>query len=133
MCAEPIRAAAVLCRYCGYDYRTGAVAAPAPVAGPVPQPASAQTGLASPVVVRTHTNGFAVASLVLGIVWLYGIGSVLALIFGFVGKSDIDRSGGQQSGRGFAIAGIVLGFVGIALAVAVIIEAVRLARINATF
>ena len=61
------------------------------------------------------TNGFAVASLVLGIIWLLWIGSILALVFGYVGKSQIDRSQGRQSGRGLAIAGIVLGWVGIGL------------------
>ncbi len=58
-------------------------------------------------------NGLAIASLVLGILWIYWIGSILALVFGMVGKSQIDKSGGMQSGRGMAIAGIVLGWVGV--------------------
>jgi hypothetical protein len=75
--------------------------------------------------VQTKTNAFAVASLVLGIVWIYGIGSVLALIFGYQGKAQIDRSGGLQTGRGLAIAGIVLGWIGTAsLVVFIIIFAV---------
>ncbi len=68
-----------------------------PPQGPIPQ----------------STNGFAIASLVLGIVWIWWIGSILALVFGYIGKSQIDRSGGYQGGRGLAIAGIVLGWVGI--------------------
>jgi hypothetical protein len=68
-----------------------------------------------------RTNGMAVASLVLGILWFWWIGSVLALIFGYVGKSEIDRSGGRQSGRGLAIAGIVLGWIGVAGGVIAII------------
>lgn len=60
-------------------------------------------------------NGLAIASLVLGILWIYWIGSILALIFGMVGKSQIDNSGGAQSGRGMAIAGIVLGWVGVGI------------------
>jgi Domain of unknown function (DUF4190) len=52
--------------------------------------------------------------MVLGIVWVFGIGSILAVIFGFVGRKQIRESGGRQSGGGMAIAGIVLGFVGIA-------------------
>ena len=61
------------------------------------------------------TNGFAIASLVLGIVGITGfplIPSVLALIFGYKGKKQIDRSGGAEQGRGIAIAGIVLGWIG---------------------
>jgi hypothetical protein len=59
-------------------------------------------------------NGLAIAAMVLGIVWIYWLGSILALIFGYVAKGQIDRSEGQQTGRGFAIAGIVLGWVGVA-------------------
>lgn len=51
----------------------------------------------------------------LGILWLYWIGSILALIFGYVAKSQIDRSQGRQSGRGMAVAGIVLGWVGVGI------------------
>ena len=70
------------------------------------------------------TNGLAVASLVLGILTLCGIGSILAVIFGYVGKGQIDRSGGAQSGRGLAIAGIVLGWIGIGLLVIFIVLAI---------
>jgi hypothetical protein len=66
---------------------------------------------------RQSINGLAIASLALGILWLFWIGSVLALIFGYIAKSQIDRAGGRQSGRGLAIAGIVLGWVGIGLLV----------------
>jgi hypothetical protein len=64
-------------------------------------------------VVQSTTNGMAIASMILGILWLWWLGSILALIFGYMGKSQIDRSGGQQSGRGMAIAGIVLGWIGV--------------------
>jgi hypothetical protein len=79
--------------------------------------ASAQYGYAQPA----RTSGMAVASLVLGILWLGGVGSVLALIFGYVAKSEIDRSDGREAGRGLAIAGIVLGWVGVAGGVIAII------------
>lgn len=54
------------------------------------------------------TNGFAIASLVLGIICLYWVGSVLAIIFGFIARKQIRDSGDQ--GRAMATAGIVLGF-----------------------
>jgi hypothetical protein len=63
----------------------------------------------------TSTNGMAIASLVLGILWLYWIGSILALIFGYVAKRQIDESAGRQTGRGMAIAGIVLGWIGVGI------------------
>jgi hypothetical protein len=60
---------------------------------------------------KRRTNRLAIASLVLGIVWVYWIGSVLAIVFGFVARDQIGRSG--QRGGGMAIAGIVLGCVGL--------------------
>jgi hypothetical protein len=63
------------------------------------------------------TNGLAIASLVLGIVFLCGVGSVLALVFGYIARGQIDQAGGAQQGRGFATAGIVLGWVGVGLIV----------------
>jgi Domain of unknown function (DUF4190) len=68
------------------------------------------------------TNGLAIASMVLGIVWVYWIGSILALIFGFVARRQIKARG--QKGDGMAIAGIVLGFVGAATLLLVIILAI---------
>ena len=62
----------------------------------------------------TRTNGFAVASMVLGIVWLWWIGSILAVIFGHVAIRQINRSNGTESGTGMAIAGLVLGYIGVA-------------------
>ena len=62
------------------------------------------------------TNGLAIASMVLGILWLYWIGSILAIVFGYVALGQIKRQPGMQ-GRGMAIAGIVLGWVGVAMIV----------------
>jgi predicted metalloprotease len=59
------------------------------------------------------TNGLSIASLVLGIVWVFGLGSILALIFGIVARKQIAESGGRQGGSGMALAGIILGIVGI--------------------
>lgn len=58
-----------------------------------------------------RTNGMAIASMVLGILWIYWIGSILALIFGYVARNQIRER--QESGDGMAIAGIVLGWVGV--------------------
>jgi Domain of unknown function (DUF4190) len=73
---------------------------------------------------RQTTNGFAVAALVLGIVWLYGIGSILALVFGYKARRQIDDSNGAQGGRGMAVAGIVLGWIGMVVPILAILAAV---------
>ena len=77
-----------------------------------------------PPYVAQATNGMAIASMVLGILWLYWIGSILALVFGYVAKSQIDKSHGAQTGRGMAVAGIVLGWVGVGFLVLFILLAV---------
>ncbi|MFF7246686.1 DUF4190 domain-containing protein [Embleya sp. NPDC008237] len=59
------------------------------------------------------TNGLAIASMILGIVWLYWLGSLLAVIFGHIALAQTARTG--QQGRGMAIAGVVLGWIGLAL------------------
>ena len=74
---------------------------------------------------QQRTNGLSVAGLVLGIVWLWGIGSILALVFGYVAKGQIDRSNGLQTGRGMAVASIVLGWVGVGVSVLVIVALLR--------
>lgn len=51
--------------------------------------------------------------MVLGILWIYWVGSVLALIFGYVARRQIKAQG--QSGDGMAIAGIVLGWIGVGI------------------
>jgi hypothetical protein len=61
------------------------------------------------------TNGFAVASLVLGIVWLWGTGSILAIIFGFIATNQIKER--REKGSGMAKAGIILGVIGIIILV----------------
>jgi hypothetical protein len=73
----------------------------------------------SPYAPTQSTNGMAIASMVLGILWVYWIGSILAIIFGFVALSQIKER--HQSGKGMATAGLILGFIGLGLLVLVIL------------
>lgn len=57
------------------------------------------------------TDGFAIASLVLGILWISWIGSALAVVFGHISLGRIKREG--YAGRGLAVAGLVLGYIGV--------------------
>jgi hypothetical protein len=59
------------------------------------------------------TNGMAIAALVLGIIWVFWLGSLLAVIFGHLALGQIKRSG--QSGHGMALAGLILGYIGLAV------------------
>jgi hypothetical protein len=65
------------------------------------------------VLVDEETSGFAIASLVLGIVWLFGLGSIAAIALGWRSLRDI-AAADELGGRGIAIAGIVIGAVGLA-------------------
>ncbi|MGH3822848.1 MAG: DUF4190 domain-containing protein [Pseudonocardiaceae bacterium] len=74
--------------------------------------------------VRRSTNGFAIASLVLGIIgvvfvfpsigiFVFMIPAVLALVFGYIARNQIKQH--DQDGAGMATAGIVLGWVAVGL------------------
>jgi hypothetical protein len=52
-------------------------------------------------------NKYAVTSLVLGIIWIYWVGSVFAIVFGIIARRQIAREGGR--GVIQANVGIVLG------------------------
>jgi hypothetical protein len=72
----------------------------------------------------SKTNGLAIASLVCGIVNVYFITSILAIIFGFVALNQIKASGGQQGGRGLAVAGIICAFSWIGLVALIVVIAI---------
>jgi hypothetical protein len=86
-----------------------------PMPGYAPPTSAPGTAPAIDPAAPKSTNGLAIASMVLGILWVYWIGSILALVFGYVAKGQINASGGQQGGKGMAIAGIVLGWVGVGI------------------
>lgn len=66
------------------------------------------------------TSGLAIASLILGIGGLTVLpllGSVIAIILGYMARNDIRQRPHELSGEGLAMAGIVLGWVAVGLAV----------------
>jgi NhaP-type Na+/H+ and K+/H+ antiporter len=60
-----------------------------------------------------RNNRFAVASLVLSALWLFGLGSLLGVVFGHIALNQIKRS--NELGRGLAIGGLVLGYLALAV------------------
>jgi hypothetical protein len=66
------------------------------------------------------TNTWAVASLVLGIVTVVGgfclvVPPLLAIIFAFLAMRTNTSPSGQSSGQGMAVAGLILGIIGLVL------------------
>src|ERR1035441_1060576 len=49
--------------------------------------------------------------------WVYGVGAILAIVFGFIARSQIKQSNGTQQGGGMALAGIIIGFAGIVIGI----------------
>ena len=90
------------------------VAIPAPPAPPIyPEPAR-------PTAPAVPTSGLAIASLVLavgGLTIMPLIGSIVAVILGYMARNDIRRRPDEVSGDGIAMAGIVLGWIAVGLSV----------------
>ena len=82
-----------------------------PPPGAYPVPYGQPYGYGYPYVPPQRTNGMAIASMVLGILWLYWVGSILALVFGYIARNQIRERG--EAGGGMATAGIVLGWIGV--------------------
>jgi hypothetical protein len=105
----------------------------APRQQPMPPPPPNRVGIgyqtpAYPYIsLPTKTNGLAIWALILGLIPVVPIaGSVLAIVFGNMGKGQIDRSGGRETGRGLAVAGIILGWlciVGYTIIIALLVVA----------
>jgi hypothetical protein len=60
-----------------------------------------------------ETNDLAIASLVAGLLWVAWLGSLVAVVLGHVALKQIKQSGGRQTGSGLAIAGLVMGYLGV--------------------
>ncbi len=105
-CQAPTGPSALSCEYCGKELRrAGAADAVAVVA--------ARGALAV-----SSTNSAAVISLVAGILgWslLPVVATPVAIILGHIARGQIKRTG--QGGDGFAIAGLVLGYIQVMLGV----------------
>ena len=59
-------------------------------------------------------NRLAAASIVFAVAWVWGVGSLLAVVYGSMARRAIERSGGRVGGGGIAVMAIVLGWIGLA-------------------
>ena len=106
-CGQAMPEGATLCANCGQQ--TALASAPL-------------TGLSSPSSVDIpgslapqKISGMAIASLIFGILFIFFPLSIPAVVFGHIALSQIKKSAGRLGGRGLAIAGLVLGYLGIAM------------------
>jgi type IV pilus assembly protein PilA len=114
-CGNSVAVGERFCRICGKE--GSAAGTPAPALGPS----------AEGTVFPAQTSGKAIASLVCGLFLFAFPLSILAIIFGHLSVSEIRKSAGQLKGEGIAIAGLVLGYIGLAvIPVALIIAAIAI-------
>jgi hypothetical protein len=98
-----------VCPYCG-------------VSQPIPQ-AAPQEWMAAP-----QNSNLAVASLICGVLFLCAPASIAAVILGHFALVDIKRNIGRKTGNGMAIAGLILGYVGIGITVIYVVFTVIAVR-----
>jgi len=111
-CGSTVPDGTPFCASCGRALAGGAAASFA---------SSATVSSAAPT--PSPTSGKAIASLILGILPLSVFSSIPAVVLGHLALSEIKKSAGRLQGRGMAIAGLVLGYLGIALVPFVLIIA----------
>lgn len=81
----------------------------------------------SPYAQAPPTNGLAIAALVCGVGgFVIGVTFIPAIICGHLARAQIRRTGEQ--GDGMALAGLILGYVGTALFIALIVAVVAIAH-----
>jgi uncharacterized membrane protein SpoIIM required for sporulation len=73
-----------------------------------------------PTAPAPKTSTMAIVSLIAGIAgWslLPFLGSIVAIITGHIAQGEIKKSGGMVTGKGMATAGLILGYLSIALGI----------------
>jgi hypothetical protein len=110
-CAQPLADYVQVCPFC----RTNLVT-----------PASA-TGVSSAMPPgNAETSGKAIGSLVCGILFFFLPAAIAAVVLGHLSLSEIRQSAGRTAGRSMAIAGLVLGYLGLSFVPLLIIAAIAI-------
>ena len=108
-CGNNISADARFCRVCGKEVSAASAGAPA---------ASPPAAIGPP-----QTSGKAIASLACGVFLFVFPLSIVAIVLGHLSLSEIRKSAGRLKGEGIAIAGLVLGYLGLAAIPVILIVA----------
>ena len=70
-----------------------------------------------------ETSGLAIGSLIAGIFSFIFPAAIAAIVLGHIARSNIRKSAGRSTGDGMALAGLILGYMGIALVPFILIVA----------
>ena len=104
-CTATVPEGVSFCPTCGNSL-TGVPAWPAAQSPVSPAMPMAYTGL-------QETSGKAIASLICGLFFFFLPVTIVAIILGHLSLSDIKKSAGRLKGQGLAVAGLVLGYMGV--------------------
>lgn len=111
-CGNTLASSDRFCAVCGRPVPgvSAAIAAPSPLTPGVP----------------SLTSGKAIASLICGVFFFVLPASIAAVVLGHLSLSEIKKSAGRIQGQGLAIAGLVLGYMGLAVIPIAIIAAIAI-------
>ncbi len=84
------------------------------------------SGTALPAIGTAETSGKAIASLICGFLFFFPPIAIVAVIFGHLALSEIRKSAGHLTGRGLAVAGLVMGYAGVSVIPILIIAAIAI-------
>ena len=96
-CQRPNEDAAAFCSNCGAN-----------LAGLAASPSSPSQPL------QPHTSGMAIASMIFGFFFFIFPAAVTAIVLGHISNSQIRKSAGRLTGAGMSLAGMILGYAGVA-------------------
>lgn len=105
---------AQLCSKCGAALSTAQMSA---------NPASVPPGAVQPPICPAQLSRKALTSLMFGLFFFVVPAAVVAIVFGHLSLSEIRKSAGRMTGHGMAMAGLILGYIGIAIVPFVLIVA----------
>jgi len=115
-CGQQVSEGASACVHCGRAFPLGSS----------PQPSPVGTSPAQAFPPASETSGLAIGSLVCGLLLFFWPASLAAIIMGHISRSQIKNSGGRTTGAGMALAGLILGYIGISILPLLIIAAIAI-------
>jgi Domain of unknown function (DUF4190) len=80
--------------------------------------------------VMSETSGLAIGSLICGILFFLFPSAIAAIVMGHISRSEIRRAAGRKTGAGMALAGLVLGYVGISVAIVLFLTAIAIPNLS---